>query len=301
MQRVLIVLVAALLAAPAPARADSLVARFVGERYDYDVSFLVFGRAAIGRITLEPERDRSADGRGFEGSGRYVARLLAETKGFVGWLKPRRHLYTSVIVPCEERQRFCTRIFEKDMREGDHREVTTTFVSHERRLMTWIVRRGGRPAEVGREDMPAGVRYDDMLAAFFNFRAGVYGPIEKGRRYEIDMLPVEGVRTFELRVLAAEEDAETRRRLGLTDDGLVLAVRLPKALFKSEGEIFVWFSDEMAPLGATVKNYLGLGDVTGTLRAARVAAGAPPADLGIVERARDARREPPATFHTPDR
>lgn len=292
-RRVILLLLAAGLlggtASLAPAE-PSLVAEFAGERLDYDVAFLFFGRAAIGRISLLPEREPGPDGRGGEGSGRYVAELSAETKGFVGWMNYKRHVYTSTLVPCEGGTRWCTEVFVKDLTDRGRREVTTSFISRGRGVMTWHVRRRGRVIEVGREPIEEDGRYDDMLAALFNLRAGRYGPVEKGRRYELDMLPVAGVRRFTLRVLDGDEEARVRQRFAMGEGGVVVAVRLPKAIFDAEGEVFVWFGDEMVPLSATVENYLGLGDVTGHLSRAVRPDGLAPVPVESVEQAREERR-----------
>jgi hypothetical protein len=293
-------LAAAALAAAAGATARAaepgVAALFSGERLDYDVSFLFWGRAAVGQISLEPEPPGVApDGLGLPGSGRYLARLSAETKGFVGWVNRRRHVYTSILVPCDGGRRWCSRVFVKDLTERGHREVTTTFVNHARGVLTWLVRRGDDegPDEIGDEPIPPGARYDDMLAALFNFRAGVYGPIEKGRRYELDMLPVGGVRRFTLRILAGGEEAEARRRLELGQGGIVIAVKLPRAIFDAEGEVLVWFSPDMVPLSATVQNYIGLGDVTGRIVRAARPAGAPPVAVDGIEAERRLRQSGP--------
>jgi hypothetical protein len=309
-------LLASLLAAAALAAAagetagaaePGVPALFSGERLDYDVSFLFWGRAAVGRISLEPEPPGVApDGLGLPGSGRYLARLSAETKGFVGWVNRRRHVYSSILVPCDGARRWCSRVFVKDLTERGHREVTTTFINHARGALTWLIRRGDdeRIDEIGHEPIPPGARYDDMLAALFNFRAGVYGPAEKGRRYELDMMPVGGVRRFTLRVLAGEEEAAARRRLELGKGGVVIAVRLPRAIFDAEGEVLVWLSPDMVPLSATVQNYIGLGDVTGRIVHAARPAGAPPVAVDRIEAERRQMRRsesPPGVDPSPER
>ncbi len=253
-----------------------IVAPFAGERLGYDVSVLFFPRAAVSHLTLEPEPANGPDadppggpasvsGPASASGGRYVARASVETKGFVGWLSKRRHVYTSTLVPCEGGQRWCSRAFVMDLAERGHREVRTTAVDPARGLITWTIERDGVVAEVGSEPMEPGRRYDDMLAALYNLRAGVYGPIERGRRYEIQTIPLKGVRSVTMRVLEGKEEAEARRRFEMGDGGFVIAVKIPKAIFKKDGEVFTWFSADMVPLGGTVENYIGFGSVNGRL------------------------------------
>ncbi|HEY8370225.1 MAG TPA: DUF3108 domain-containing protein [Thermodesulfobacteriota bacterium] len=247
-----------------------IVAWFSGERLDYDVSVLFFSRAAASRLTLEPAPAAGsgaslADGDAGTWGGRYVARATIETKGFVGWLNRRRHVYTSSLVPCEEGRRWCTRRFVMDLTDGGHREVRTTSIDPARGLVTWTVERDGAVVETGREPMQPGRRYDDMLAALYNLRAGAYGPIERGRRYEIETLPLEGVGSFAIRVLAGAEEAEARRKFDFGEGGFVIAARIPKAIFGREGEAFAWLSPDLVPLRGAVEQYIGFGDVHGRL------------------------------------
>ncbi len=247
-----------------------IAAPFSGERLDYDVSFLFFSRAAISRLTLGPG---PAAGRGAPLSGsatateaaRYVARASIETKGFVGWLNKRRHVYTSYLVPCEEGRRWCSRRFVMDLTDRGHREVRTTSVDPASGLVTWTVERDGVVVESGGEPMQPGRRYDDMLAALYNLRAGVYGPIERGRHYEVETLPLKGVQSFTIRVLAGAEEALARRKFELGERGFVIAARIPRAVFGRDGEVFAWLSADLVPLRGTVERYIGFGDVHGRL------------------------------------
>lgn len=256
--------IAALLVVAAAAgevRAESIAARFSGERLRYDVSVLFFHRAAISRLTLEPGRRDSvphlSGSAPSADASYYVARATVETKGFVGWLAKRRHVYTSVLVPCEDGGRWCSRRFVMDLTDRDHHEVRTTVVDPASGVVAWTVERDGHVVETGDEPMEPGRHYDDMLAALYNFRAGVYGPVERGRRYEIETLPLEGVQTFTIRVLAGSEEAEARRKLKLGAGGVVIAARIPEAIFGKEGEVVAWLSDDLVPLGGAVEDYVG--------------------------------------------
>ncbi len=256
--------------APDASPLPPIAATFSGERLRYEVSVLVFHRAAISQLTLGPGQADDA-GRHLSGSaaaaeaGHYVARASIETKGFVGWLNKRRHVYTSELVPCEDGGRWCSRRFVMDLTERDHREVRTTVVDPVSGVITWTVERDGRVVETGGEPMEPGRRYDDMLAALYNFRAGVYGPIERGRRYEIQTLPLKGVQSFTIRVLAGDEEARARRKFELGTSGVVIAAKIPEAIFGKGGEVFAWLSADLVPLGGTVEDYIGFGDVHGRL------------------------------------
>jgi hypothetical protein len=257
-------------AAPEASAPPPIAASFSGERLAYDVSFLFFRRAAVSRLTLEPgpavaPAAHLSGSATFADAGHYVARASIETKGFVGWLNTRRHVYTSHLVPCEGGLRWCSRRFVMDLTDRGHREVRTTSVDPARGSVTWTVERAGVVVETGGEPMQPDHRYDDMLAALYNFRAGVYGPVERGRRYEVQTLPVKGVRSFSIRVLDGDAEAAARRKFELGKGGLVIAARVPREIFGREGEVLAWLSPDLVPLGGSVERYVGFGDVHGRL------------------------------------
>jgi hypothetical protein len=257
-------------AAPEASAPPPIAASFSGERLGFDVSFLFFRRAAVSRLTLEPG-PVGAPAAHLSGSatsadaGHYVARASIETKGFVGWLNTRRHVYTSHLVPCEGGLRWCSRRFVMDLTERGHREVRTTSVDPARGSVTWTVERAGVVVETGGEPLRPDHRYDDMLAALYNFRAGVYGPVERGGRYEVQTLPVKGVRSFTIRVLDGDAEAGARRKFELGKGGFVIAARVPQEIFGREGEVLAWLSPDLVPLGGSVERYVGFGDVHGRL------------------------------------
>ncbi len=246
---------------PAAGVANGIVpiaARFVGEQLTYDVSVLFFRRAAVSRLALEPAS-------GEEAEGAYRASLAIETRGFVDWLGRRRHTYESTLVPCEGGRRWCPRRFTATLREPAYREVRTTYLNPARGLVTWTVERDGQVDEIGWEPMQRDRPYEDLLSGFYNFRAGVYGPVEPGRRYVIRTIPIKGVTAFTLRVLDEDEAREARRAHRFGAGGVVVAIHVPAPIFEREGEVIAWFSPDLVPLAGVVENYIGFGDVAGRL------------------------------------
>jgi hypothetical protein len=275
-------------AAPAPAGPPSrevapVATRFGGERLAYEVSVLFFRRAAVSQLSLEPAAD----------AGRYLARLSVETKGFARLLDRRRHVYTSLLAPCDGGRRWCPRRFVSDLTGADRREVTTVDVDPARGLITRTTERGG-VAETDRAAMQPGAHYDDLLSALYNLRAGVYGPIERGRRYEVTTLPMEGITHLTARVLAGKDEAQARRKHRIGDEGFVVAVGARSENSGEEGEMVVWFSADLVPLGATIRSYAGLGGMQGRLVGAVRAAGSPVPE-GPAEAATAAEPPPPAS------
>jgi hypothetical protein len=94
------------------------------------------------------------------------------------------------------------------------------------------------------------------LTAFYNFRNGVYGKLEKGQSYEIPTLPEKANKTLTVQIRTDEEEKAARlieNRLFAND--FLLRVKIPKEIFKREnGEIFFWASKHYIPLENTVKD-----------------------------------------------
>jgi hypothetical protein len=269
-------------AGPPLAEGAPVVASFCGERLAYEVTVLFFRRAAVSQLSLEPAAD----------AGRYLARLSVETKGFARLLDRRRHVYTSLLAPCEGGRRWCPRRFVSDLTGAGGREVTTVEVDPLRGLISLTTERGGVVTEVDRRPVQPGAHYDDLLSAFYNLRAGVYGPIERGRRYEIATLPMDGTTHLTVHVLAGKDEAQARRKYRTGDDGFLVAVGARKGTSREEGEMVVWFSADLVPLGGVVRNYTGFGSLQGRLVGAARAAGSPE---GPPERATAADPPPPAS------
>ena len=94
------------------------------------------------------------------------------------------------------------------------------------------------------------------MTAFYNFRNGVYGKLEKGQSYEIPTLPEKANKTLTVQIRTDEEEKAARlieNRLFAND--FLLRVKIPKEIFKREnGEIFFWASKHYIPLENTVKD-----------------------------------------------
>ncbi len=146
---------------------------YAGERLDYEIGFWLFDGVAVGRVEL---------GRDAEG---YVAVFSAHTTGIAEWLRHREDTYTARLVEADGGTRFRTVSFDKDVTVGRKKRRTLTEVDYDAGVMRWTEWKDGKLRKTGELELPEGVRYDDPLAAFFNFRYGAYGPIREGESYLI--------------------------------------------------------------------------------------------------------------------
>jgi hypothetical protein len=149
---------------------------FRGEELVYEAGFWMIRRAALGRLSF-----KAMDKKGY-----YTATLQGETLGVLGWVSRYRvDTYRSVMEEIDGGKALRAVSFEEDVKVGDKIRKWTHLFDYQRR--TWTskrLRRNGLWA-VQEKEIPPGRVYDDFVTAFYNFRYGVYGPLERGQTYNV--------------------------------------------------------------------------------------------------------------------
>ncbi len=228
------------------------IRRFNGEILSYDVDFLFFDNAASAKV------------RFYENNGRYFSTLAAETKGIVGFFTDyRKHYYKSSFDIIDNGQRVRTLKFERKVINGDYEERTTHYLDYQTQTHSWFLFKGGDLDTRETEYIPDDVFFDDILAMFYNFRNGVYGPLTKGKSYRVDTIPDQSMKHITTRIETLQEEEKFRKETERPKkDELLLRVKIPKDVFKTEnGELIFWASPHYIPLETTVKDYVLLGDL----------------------------------------
>ncbi|MFV1950922.1 MAG: DUF3108 domain-containing protein [Nitrospinota bacterium] len=236
--------------------AQDIIDRFMGETLVYDISFLWFKRAANGVLSLREE------------NGEYVATLEAETKGFIGWLTAyRKYVFMAYLYTVDNKRGLRSRIFERYAIIKKNEEKVITYLDHDNRLMSWREYKSGVLVKIGSEPIPENIVYYDVLSAFYNFRNGFYGDIEKGREYVVTTIPQNGESEITIRMATDEEEEKERRDREKRKGESLIIVKVPKEIFESKtGEVKIWLSESLVPIEVTVKDYIGFGDVIGYLK-----------------------------------
>jgi len=238
-------------------KGDSIGEFFKGEELEYEIGVWIFKRVALGKLTFVE----------MEKKGRYRATLQAETLGILGWVaRYRVDTYRSTMEEIDGGRRFRALSFEEDVKIGGTLRRRTHLFDYQKRK--WIrMRRKDGTMERTEEEIPPGMVYDDFLAASYNFRYGVYGEIERGRKYVVPTFPKKGPTSYEVRVVSKEEE-EKKRRSEKVKDGKEFFVKLfldPEITHSKEGLIEGWLSKELYPMEGTVRDVILFGDVKGTL------------------------------------
>ncbi len=238
-------------------QAEGDIRRFAGEHLLFDISFMVFENAL------------TADVHFFKKNGRFYAVLKAETKGFVGFVTShRRHFYKATFDISEDGRRVLTRKFEREVIIGDNVEKTTHYLDYTNRKHFWFKYNNHKLMEQKTEIIPEGKFFDDILASFYNFRNGAYGPLVKGNHYKIDTIPDKSMKDISVYILPDKEQEKIRKSQGRRKgDEYLLNVVIPKEVFKTDtGELLFWGSRHFIPLETKVLNYVLLGDLHVKLR-----------------------------------
>ncbi|MBE9502812.1 MAG: DUF3108 domain-containing protein [Proteobacteria bacterium] len=231
---------------------------FLKEKVEYDISFLWFKKAAFGTLTFE----REGDG--------YKAVLQAETKGFVGFFTSyRKHTYISHISYSPEMGKFRARRFERYVTIKEKQEKTITDLDYKTRTMNWKDYKDGILKEDKSEPMSGEHDHEDVLSAFYNFRMGVFGPIKRDREFKVNTIPEKGVSTIDVKIGSLAEAYGSKRLFGkgFKKEMFHIKVRVPKEIFKSRhGVVDIWVDEQIIPIRGVVKDYIGFGDIRGTLK-----------------------------------
>jgi hypothetical protein len=231
---------------------------FKGEELYYEIGVWLFKRVALGKISFKEMGEK----------GRYLATLQGETLGVLGWVaRYRVDTYRSIMEEVEGGRRLRSISFEEDVKIGNNLRRRTHFFDYQKRK--WIkVRQRKDGVRVRQEvEIPPGMVYDDFITASYNFRYGVYGEIERGKKYTVATFPKKGPSSYEVRV-ASKEEEEKRKKSEQFKDGKEYFVKLfldPEVTHSKEGLIEGWLSKELCPTEGRIKDVMLFGDVKGTL------------------------------------
>jgi len=237
---------------------DSIGEFFKGEELHYEIGVWLFKKVALGKLSFKEMGEK----------GRYLATLQGETLGVLGWVaRYRVDTYRSIMEEVEGGRRLRSLSFEEDVKIGNKLRRRTHFFDYQKRKWIQVKQRKDGTKVKTEEEIPPGMVYDDFLTAAYNFRYGVYGGIERGRKYTVPTFPKKGPSSYEVRV-ASKEEEEKRKKSEKLNEGKEYFVKLfldPDVTHSREGLIEGWLSKELYPTEGTIKDVILFGDVRGTL------------------------------------
>jgi hypothetical protein len=239
-------------------RGDSISEFFKGEELVYEIGVWIFKRVALGMLSFKEMGKK----------GRYVAILQAETLGVLGWVaRYRVDTYRSIMEEIDGGRRLRSLSFEEDVKIGSKLRKRIHLFDYQKGKWIQMKRKKDGVMEKTEEEIPPGMVYDDFLTATYNFRYGVYGAIDRGRKYTVATFPRRGSSSYELSV-AGKEEEEKRRKSEKVKEGKDFYLKLyldPEITHSKEGLIEGWLSKDLYPMEGAVKDVILIGDVKGRL------------------------------------
>lgn len=257
-------LFASLLLFPAPRHVEAQgsglavpVQKMVGEEHRYFMDFLFFRKLAEGELRFSKTDQPNI----------YRAELIGRTLGIASWLAGNRtQTYTSLMeLTPDGSLRSIEHAANVDKRRwGKWRNST--------RLHRYDYRHGKVYEEKAKQgivnlkqehDIPEGQQPVDMLTAFYNLRAGVYGPLEHGAKFLIPTYSSKGFIDIEVNVLTSEQQS---KQGSFPSGGLLVSAKIDPEIFETDsGGLYFWIDIEGVPARGIVEDVIGLGDVRGYL------------------------------------
>ena len=236
----------------------SIAEFFKGEELSYEIGFWLFKRAALGKLSFKEA----------EKKGHYMAILQTETLGILGFVaRYRADTYRSTMEEIDGGRRLRALSFDEDVKVGSKLRRKTHLFDYQKRKWIQVRRKKDGTMERTEVDIPPGMVYDDFLTASYNFRYGVYGEIESGRKYTVATFPRKGSTSYEVMV-AEKEEEERRKKSEKVKNGKDFYVKLfldPELTHSKKGLIEGWLSKELYPIEGAIKDVVLFGDVKGTL------------------------------------
>lgn len=232
------------------------VEQLVGERLDYDISFLWFDRLAEGTISME---------RG-EQPGTYLVVMEARTLGLAafftrhrveryqtlmeigpdGLLRPLRYSsHTFKGTGDQQREKRISYEFDFNQRQAHYLRIKDQRVRTDEQVL-----------------LPGDGPVFDILSAFVNLRLGVYGSFDREIR-----IPTLYKTKVEDLVIAPPTRLSSGDKKFLERGGALCRVLVDPSVFKTNGEeLFLSFDRQARLVRGIIKDVIGLGDVRGVLR-----------------------------------
>ncbi len=230
----------------------------VGETLTYDIAFLWFDRLAEGETNF----------REAERPGTYRAVLEARTLGVAALFTRNRVQRYEALMEMGPEGRFRSLEYDSRVLKGSGEERrdrgSRLIFDYTARQARYIKIKEGKEYKEELLELPEKGEYFDILTAFYNFRAGLFGPVERNRRYVIPTFSKKGA--SEIVVETLSEKAQAARSF-FPKGGLLCRVKVDPEVFDTgSGGVYVWFDEFGRPAKGEVENVVGMGDVRGSLR-----------------------------------
>jgi hypothetical protein len=231
--------------------------KLVGEDYLYAIDFLFFTKLAEGELRLSETDQPNV----------YRAELVGRTLGVASWLTgDRTQTYTSLmeLVPDGSLRSIehVATITKRKWGKWQNRARYYRYDYEQGKVFDEKTREGVFHSKK-EHDIPDGQQPVDMLTAFYNLRAGTYGPLVRGARFLISTYAKGEFPKLEINVLTLEQQAEHGY---FPPHGLLVQVKVDPEVFETgSGKLYIWFNDAGILERGIIEDLIGFGDIRGYL------------------------------------
>lgn len=231
------------------------IQKLVGEDYLYAIDFLFFTKLAEGELRFS-ETDLP---------NVYRAELVGRTLGVASWLSGNRtQTYTSLmeLTPGDTLRSIehVAKIRKRKWGKWQNRERHYRYDYEQGKVFDEKSREGVFRSKK-EHDIPEGQQPVDMLTAFYNLRAGVYGPLVRGAQFLVPTYAKGEFPEIEINILTLEQQIEHGY---FPSHGLLAQIKVDPEVFETDsGKLYVWFNDAGIPERGIVEDMIGLGDIRG--------------------------------------
>lgn len=234
------------------------IAKMLGEKLSYDVSFLWFKRLAAGTISLSPGPE----------PGQYIALLEARTLGLTAFLTRDRVEKVETLMEIGPdgllRPLVQNALTIKGEGSSQTERVRSYHFNYDQRAVFYKNWKTGKESQEKTYPMDKDGPVYDLLSAFYNVRAGMFGPVVRGDHLALPTFTRRGTEDI---VIARVVEEEQKRHTFFPQGTVLCKVLVDPDTFGTNGrDVFVGLDDEMVPRRVIVKNVIGLGDVRGVLK-----------------------------------
>ncbi len=233
---------------------------FVGEVLDYDITFWWFDR--VGSISLRFQR--------LAAGGGYLAEAFGQTHGIIAFVTRYRHdRYRTFMTYDPAAGRLVPQRFEEEVVVGDELFRAVRTFDHRARKILYQRAKDDGGTEDRIDDMPSPATAD-YLTAFYNFRAGAYGPVVQGRTVAVPTMPNQGTKEIVVNVLDQAATERLRRQDRVDYPYYVDLFLDPKLLRSEKGQVQGWAGHDLVPEVGVIGRVFLFGDIKGWLMARRL-------------------------------
>ena len=232
--------------------------QFLGEELIFHIGYWLISHCGTARACFEKT----------DLDGIYRASLEGRAVDFIDALVGRiRYTYESYSQYSEAEERLRPVVFQLTKRRMDkekRKRITFDYASGQ---IIFSKTRSNGQTRIRREAMKKGKIYEDYLTLSYNFRHGYYGPLMRGRSYQLPIYIRKRMKSLKLQIVSAEEEKKYRQKESVkTDKDFFLQFQVDREdVSSASGEIEGWVSSEAIPIKGTIKDVLLFGDVRGEL------------------------------------